>query len=77
MAIEETAPLFPVLGYTVGVIDGAIAVRLDYATTADQYEGRSGERQHYVLSAEHALDLAKALAETGTLALRPAGSLLS
>jgi uncharacterized membrane-anchored protein YhcB (DUF1043 family) len=77
MIDEETAPLFPLLGYTVGVIDGAVAVRLEYATTREQYASREGEGQQYVMSPEHALNLAKALSETGTMALRPADVVLS
>lgn len=73
MIDEETAPLYPLLGYTVGVIDGAVAVRLEFATTREQYASRYGEMQQYVMPPEHALDLAKALTETGQMALRPAG----
>jgi hypothetical protein len=77
MTDDETAPLYPLLSYTVGVIDGAIAIRLEYATTRDQYESREGASEHYVMSPEHALDLARALTETGSPALRPVGVLPS
>jgi hypothetical protein len=69
MDTEDDAPLFPLIGYTAGIIDGAIAVRLEYATTRAEYAGRSGPSIQFVMSPAAALELAAALQERGQLAM--------
>lgn len=58
----------PVVGYTVGVLDGAVALELEGATTAEQLSALEGEATQYVLTPKAAIDLGRALMERGELA---------
>ena len=77
MIDDDDAPLYPVLGYNLAVVDGAVVVRIEYATTRDQYEAREGETQQYVMAPENAVEIGRALVETGELAQWPAGAKFS
>lgn len=48
--IDDDAPLYPLLGFTAGVIDGAVALRFDFATCRDDYSTGEGERQQFVMT---------------------------
>lgn len=63
--LENDAPLYPLLGYAAGVIDGAVVLRLDFATSRAGYAAGSSENQQYVLTADAAIDIGRALIERG------------
>lgn len=72
--IDDTdAPVYPVIGYTLAVVDGAVVVRIEYATTREEYASRKGETQQYVMTPENAVEIGRALVETGELTQRPTG----
>lgn len=68
MQTDDDAALYPLIGYTAGIIDGAIAVRLEYATTRAEYAAQAGQSIQFVMSPAAALELAEALRERGALA---------
>jgi hypothetical protein len=68
MIDEESAPLYPVIGFTIGVIDGVVAFRIEYAGTKAQYEAQAGEAQQFVMAPGAAVELGQALLERGELA---------
>ena len=68
MIDEQTAPLYPVIGFTIGVINGVIALRLEYASTKAQYEYQEGDAQQFVMAPDAAAALGQALMEQGELA---------
>lgn len=67
--IDDDAPLYPLLGFTAGVIDGAVALRFDFATCREDYSAGEGESQQFVMTPEAAIEIGKALQERGALAL--------
>lgn len=69
MDTDDDAPLYPLIGYTAGIVDGAIAVRLEFATTRAEYAASAGQMMQFVMSPKAALELAEALRERGALAL--------
>lgn len=75
MTDEDDAPVYPVIGYTLAVVDGAVVIRVEYATTRAEYECREGETQQYVMTPDNAVEIGRALMETGELAQRPASRL--
>lgn len=73
MTDDDDAPLFPLIGFTVAIVDGAVALRMEFAATREQYATREGETQQYVMTPENAVEIGRALVETGQMASRPAG----
>lgn len=73
MIDDEDAPLYPVIGFTLAVVDGAVALRFEYASTREQYEARAGETQQFVMTPDNAVEIGRAMIETGGLAQRPTG----
>jgi len=71
MTDDDDAPLFPVMAYTVGVVEGTVVFRVEYAASQEQYGSRSGEMQQYVLTPDAAIAFGRALAERGALAANP------
>lgn len=69
MIDDDDEPLYPLLGFTAGVVEGAVALRLDFATCKEDYASGEGESQHFVMTPEAAIEIGKALQERGTLAL--------
>ncbi|HEV2081586.1 MAG TPA: hypothetical protein VGR32_03930 [Brevundimonas sp.] len=61
----------PVVGYTIGVLDGAVALELEGACSAEQLAALEGETTQFILSPRAAIEIGKALMERGELALRP------
>jgi hypothetical protein len=61
--------LFPLIGFATAVVDGAVALRLDFATTREEYASTDGEMQQFVMTPEAAVEIGKALQERGALAL--------
>lgn len=70
---DDDAPLYPLMGFSAGIVDGAIAIRLEYATTRAEYAASAGQSMQFVMTPAAALDLAEALRERGALALPPSG----
>lgn len=67
MIDDDETPIYPVLGFTLAVIDGAVALRIEYAATREQYEARDGEVQQYVMTPANAVEIGRAMVETGEL----------
>lgn len=67
MTDDDDAPLYPLIGFTLAIVDGAVALRVEYAATREQYESREGETQQYVMTPENAVEIGRALVETGEL----------
>lgn len=65
----DDAPLYPLLGFTAGVVQGAVALRFDFATCREDYSTGEGESQKFVMTPEAAIEIGKALQERGALAL--------
>lgn len=65
---DEPAPLYPLLGFTAAVVEGAVAIRLKFATTPRQYSTHLGEAQQFVMSPDTAIKIGRALIERGELA---------
>lgn len=63
--LENDARLYPLLGYAAGVIDSAVALRLDFATTRAGYAAGCSESQQYVMTADAAIDIGRALIQRG------------
>lgn len=66
---DDDAPLYPLLGFTAGIVEGAIALRFDFATCKADYATGEGESQQFVMTPEAAIEIGKALQERGSLAL--------
>jgi hypothetical protein len=69
MTDDDDAPLYPLLGYTAGVVEGVVALRFDFATCKADYASGEGESQQFVMTPEAAIEIGKALQERGALAL--------
>lgn len=65
---DDDAPLYPIIGYTAGIVDGAIALRFEFATSRQDYASGEGERQQFVMTPEAAIELGRVLMERGELA---------
>lgn len=75
--MTDDAPLYPLIGFTLAMVDGAVALELEIATDREGYEKREGSVIGTVMTPENAVEIGKALMETGQLSLRPAGVTLS
>ncbi|MGV9005880.1 MAG: hypothetical protein ACOH1H_03985 [Brevundimonas sp.] len=64
--------LFPLLGFSAGILDGAVALRLDFATTREGYAAHQSHSRQFVMTPEAAMEVGRALMERGELA-RQAG----
>lgn len=62
---SDDAPLFPVIGFNAGIVEGAIALRIEFAVCQDDYEAGAGETQQFVMSPAAALEIGTALIEQG------------
>lgn len=69
MIDNDEALLYPLLGFTAGVLGGAVALRFDFATCRADYATGDGESQQFVMTPEAAIEIGKALQERGSLAL--------
>lgn len=65
---RDDQPLFPLLGFTAGVVGGAVALRLEFGTCRETYTAGTGETQQYVMTPEAAIEIGQALIERGALA---------
>ena len=65
---DDDAPLYPLIGYTAGIVEGAVAVRFEFATCRRDYASGEGESQQFVMTPEAAIELGKALMERGEMA---------
>jgi hypothetical protein len=61
--------LFPLIGYATAIVDGAVALRLDFVTTREEYASTSGEMQQYVMTPEAAIEIGRSLQQRGASAL--------
>lgn len=68
-AEDDDAPFYPLLGFTAGLVQGAVAVRIEFATSREDYASGGSERQQFVMTPEAAIRIGKALQERGALAL--------
>lgn len=73
MTEDDDAPLYPLIGFTIGLVDGAVAVRFEYASSRAEWQSRAGESQQYVMTPENAVEIGRALVQTGELAQMPPG----
>lgn len=72
---SEDAPHFPLIGFNAGMVDGAVALRFEFAACREHYEAREGETQQFVMSPDAAIEIGSALIEQGRLA-QSGGSLV-
>jgi hypothetical protein len=72
---SDEAPFFPLIGFNAGMVDGAVALRFEFAACREHYEAREGETQQFVMSPEAAIEIGSALIEQGRLA-QSGGSLV-
>ncbi|RZI98470.1 MAG: hypothetical protein EON90_13260 [Brevundimonas sp.] len=73
MTDDDDAPVYPLISFTTGIIDGQIGLELEFATDREDYENRSGSLIATVMTPENAIEIGKALIERGQLARRDAG----
>lgn len=66
---DDDAPLYPLLGFTAGIVEGAVALRFDFATSRADYATGEGESQQFVMTPQAAIEIGKALQERGALAM--------
>jgi len=59
--------MLPVLGFTASVIDGAVLLKIEYATTRQDYRAGLGETQQFVMMPEAAVSIGAALLERGEM----------
>lgn len=69
--MTDVKPLFPVLGFSAAILDGAVVLKLEFATTPETYRQGVGEVIQYVMMPDAALAIGEALKERGGLAERP------
>ena len=65
MTDDEDAPVYPLLGYGTGEVNGAIVVSFELATDQEEYETRVGSWISTAMSAENAIELGRALIQLG------------
>lgn len=70
MSEDDDAPLRPVVQFSAGLIDEAVALELVAAETVEQLLLGEGQAERFVLTPEGAIEIGKALIERGQLALR-------
>lgn len=75
MTDDDDGPLYPLMSFTAGIIDGAVALELEVATDREDYEKREGSVIATVMTAANAIEVGKALIERGEMALRPQSAL--
>lgn len=63
--------MMPVVGYTIGVVEGAVALELEAATTEQQLKALTGDRVAYVLTPRAAIELGQALIERENWPISP------
>ncbi|WP_292035678.1 MULTISPECIES: hypothetical protein [unclassified Brevundimonas] len=74
MSDDDEVPLRPVVQFSAGIVDGAIALELVSAETVEQLLLMEGSASRYVLTPDAAIEIGRALIERGELARR-SGSL--
>lgn len=77
MTDDEDRPLYPLIAFTLAVVEGAVVARFEFATTREEYASREGETQQYVMTPENAVEIGRALMETGQLVMPARGEQLS
>lgn len=70
MSEDDDAPLRPVVQFSAGLIDEAVALELVAAETVEQLLLGEAQAERFVLTPEGAIEIGKALIERGQLALR-------
>lgn len=65
MTDDDDAPVYPLLGYGTGEVDGAVVVSLELATNPEEYETRSGSWMSAAMTADHAIAFGKDLIAAG------------
>jgi hypothetical protein len=68
MTNDDDAPLYPLIGYTAGVVDGMIGLELEMATCREEYDKRSGSVLGVVMTPENAIEIGRELIRRGELA---------
>jgi hypothetical protein len=68
MLDDDDAPLYPLIDYTAGIVEGAIALRFEFATCRQDYASGEGEHQQFVMSPEAAIEIGSALIEQARVA---------
>jgi len=65
--MPDQSDILPVLGFTAAVIDGAVLLKIEYATNREGYRAGLGETQQFVMMPEAAVSIGAALLERGEL----------
>lgn len=70
MSDDEDAPLRPVVRFSAGLVEAAVALELVGAETVEQLLLLEGVTHRFVLTPDSAIEIGRALIERGTLAQR-------
>lgn len=70
MSEDDEAPLRPVVQFSAGIIDEAVALELVAAETVEQLLLQEGVTERFVLTPDAAIEIGQALIERGELAKR-------
>lgn len=70
MGEDDETPLRPVVQFSAGIIDEAVALELVAAETVEQLLLQEGVTKRFVLTPDAAIEIGRALIERGELALR-------
>jgi hypothetical protein len=65
MSDDDEPPIFPLLGYGTGIVDGTAVVSLELATDREEYDTREGSWVSAAMSGEQAIEFGNALIELG------------
>ncbi len=70
MSEDDEAPLRPVVQFSAGIVDEAVAPELVAAETVEQLLMQEGVKERFVLTPDAAIEIGRALIERGELARR-------
>ncbi|RZJ02093.1 MAG: hypothetical protein EON90_00405 [Brevundimonas sp.] len=60
---DDDAPVYPLLGFSAGVMEGAVARRLDFATCKEGYASGDSVIHQFVMTPDAAIEIGRALLE--------------
>ena len=70
MSEDDEAPLRPVVQFSAGIVDEAVAPELVADETVEQLLMKEGVKERFVLTPDAAIEIGRALIERGELARR-------
>lgn len=71
-AMSDDRALYPLLGFTASIVDGAVVLRLEFARSRAAYSAGVGETQQFVMMPDAATSIGEAFSERGALLAGPA-----